>query len=145
MTICDHKMCTHGYCELDIIPAGSRMLSLVMSDFRQSRIARGVIFIVALVLLSGSFATYRHFSSDVAKYITYDHALRRVLGRAERDNLRRGLVVKEQGPMAERPQQIGEVPPSLRLVATYYRISFTQHSLIDPNRLVHKLSRVLNL
>ena len=145
MAICDPKMCTHGYCELDIIPAGSSMLSLVISDYRQSRIARGVIFIVALVLLSGSFAMYRHFSTGVAKYITYDHALRRVLGRAERDNLRRGLVVKEQGPMAERPQQIGEVPPSPQLVATDYRISFLQHSLIDANRVVHNLSRVLNL
>ena len=59
---------------------------------------RGAIFIFAVVLLSGSFAAYRHFSTGVAKYITYDHALRRVLGRAERDNLRRGLMVKEQDP-----------------------------------------------
>jgi hypothetical protein len=116
-----------------------------MRDFRQRRIARGAIFIFAVVLLSSSFAAYRHFSTGVAKYITYDHALRRVLGRAERDNLRSSLMVKEQGPMAERPQQIGEVPPSPQLVATYYRISFLQHSLIDPNRLVHSLSPVLNL
>lgn len=124
---------------------GFSIFSLVMSDFRQSRIARGLIFVVGLVLLSGSFAAYRHFSTGVAKYITYDHALRRVLGRAERDNLRSGLMVKEQGPMAERPQQIGEVPLSPQLVATYYRIYFVQHSLIDPNRLVHNLSPVLNL
>ena len=116
-----------------------------MRDFRQRRIARGVIFIFAVVLLSGSFAVYRHFSTGVAKYITYDHALRRVLGRAERDNLRSGLMVKEQGPMAERPQQIGEVPPSPQLVVTDYRISFVRHSLIDPNRLVQNLSPVLNL
>ncbi len=145
MAICDPKMCTHGYCELDIVPAGSSILSLVMSDLRQRRITRGMIFVVALVFLSGSFATYRHFSTGVAKYITYDHALRRVLGRAERDNLRRGLVVKEQGPMAERPQQIGEVPPSPQLVATDYRICFVQHSLIDSNRLNHNFSPVLNL
>jgi hypothetical protein len=129
---------------LNIIPVGFNIFSLAMSDFRQSRIA-GAILVFAVVLLSGSFAAYRHFSTGAAKYITYDHALRRVLGRAERDNLRRGLTVKEQGPMAERPQQIGEVPPSPQLVATYYRISFVQHSLIDPNRLVHTLSPVLNL
>lgn len=116
-----------------------------MRDSRQRRIVRGAIFIFAVVLLSGSFAAYRHFSTGVAKYITYDHALRRVLGRAERDNLRSGVMVKEQGPMAERPQQIGEVPPSPQLVARYYRISFLEHSLIYPNRLVHNLSPILNL
>ena len=115
-----------------------------MSDFRHSRIA-GAIVVFAVVLLSGSFAAYRHFSTGVAKYITYDHALRRVLGRAERDNLRSGLMVKEQGPMAERPQQMGEVSPSPQLVADYQRISFVEHSLIYPNQLVHCLSPVLNL
>ena len=121
---------------------GFNIFLLAMSDFRQSRIA-GVILLFAVVLLSGSFAAYRHFSTGAAKYITYDHALRRVLGRAERDNLKRGLMVKEQGP--ERPQQIGEVPPSPQFVATDYGISFVEHSLISPNRLVHSLSPVLNL
>ena len=121
---------------------GFKIFSLTMSDFRHSRIA-GAIVVFAVVLLSVSFAAYRHFSTGTAKYITYDHALRRVLGRAERDNLKRGLMVKEQGP--ERPQQIGEVPPSPQLVATYCRISFLEHSLIDPNRLVYSLSPVLNL
>lgn len=102
-------------------------------------------FVFAVVLLSGTFSAYRHFSTRAAKYITYDHQLRRVLGRAERDNLRRGLMVKERRPMTERPQQIGEVPPSPQPVATYYRISFLQYSLIDPNRLVDNLSSVLNL
>jgi hypothetical protein len=113
-----------------------------MRDFRQRQIA-GAILVFAVVLLSGSFAAYRHFSTGAAKYISYDHALRRILGRAERDNLRWGLIVKEQGP--ERLQQIGEVYPSSQLVARYYRISFLEHSLIYPNRLVHNLSPVLNL
>jgi hypothetical protein len=115
-----------------------------MRDFRQRQIA-GATLVFVVVLLSSSFAAYRHFSTGVAKYITYDHALRRVLGRAERDNLRSGLMVKEQGPMAERPQQIGEVTPSPQLVATYCRISFVRHSLVDPNWLVHSLSPVFNL
>lgn len=113
-----------------------------MSDFRESRIA-GAILVFAVVLLSGSFAAHRHFSTGTAKYITYDHVLRRVLGSAERDNLRRGLMVKEQSP--ERLQQIGEIPPSPQLVANYQRISFVEHSLIYPNRLAHGLSPVLNL
>ena len=138
-------MCNHGYHELDNAGVGFNIFSLVMSDFRQSGIALGVIFIFAVVLLSGSFAGYRHFSTGVAKYITYAHALRRVLGSAERDNLRRGLMAKEQGPTAERPQQIGEAPPSPQLVATQYRISFVHHLLIDPKRLVHTLSPVLSL
>jgi hypothetical protein len=113
-----------------------------MSDFRQSHIAWAIL-VFAVALLSVSFAAYRHSSTGAAKYITYDHALRRVLGRAERDNLRKGLMVKDQG--AERLQQIGEVPPSSQLVAAYYRTSFVEHSLIYPNRSVHSLSPVLNL
>jgi hypothetical protein len=129
---------------LTILEWGLTYCRLVMRDFRQSRIALGVIFIFAVVLFSGSFAGYRHFSTGVAKYITYAHALRRVLDRAERDNVRRGLM-KEQGPTAEHPQQIGEAPPSPQLVATHYRISFAQHLLIDPQRSVHNLSPVLSL
>ena len=132
----------HGYWELDIIPMRFNIFSLAMSDFRQSRIA-GAILVFAVLLLSGNFAAYRHFSTGAAKYITYDHALRRVLGRAERDNLRRGLIVKDQSP--ERVQQIGEVPPSSEIAAAYYRTSFVEHLLIDPNRSVHTLSSVLNL
>jgi len=101
------------------------------------------VLVFAVVLLSGSFAAYRHFFTGTAKYITYDHALRRVLGRAERDNLRRGLIVKEQSP--EHVQQIGEVLPSPQLIVNYQRISFVEHSQLDPNRLVHCLSPVLNL
>jgi hypothetical protein len=111
----------------------------------QNRITRGMLFVFAVVLLSGSFAAYRHLFTGPAKYITYDHEFRRVLGRAERDNLRSALMVKKQGPMTHRPQQIAEVPPSPQLVATYYPISFIQHSLSDLNRLVHSLSPVLNL
>ena len=113
-----------------------------MSDFRQSRIA-GTVLVFAVMLLSGSFAAYRHLSTGAAKYITHDHVVRRVLGRAERDNLRRGLMVKEEGP--ERLQQVGEGSPSPQPVATHYRISFAEHSLIYPNQFVHNLSPVLNL
>ena len=113
-----------------------------MSDLRQSRIA-GAILVFAVLLLSGSLASYRHFPTGAAKYITYDHALRRVLGRAERDNLRNGLMLKEQ--VAERLQQIGEVSLSPQLVAAYYRTSFVEYSLIYPKRSVHSLSPVLNL
>ena len=127
---------------IDIIAVGFNIFSLAMSDLRQSRMAATVL-VFAVVLLSGSFAAYRHFFTGTAKYITYDHALRRVLGKAERDNLRRGLIVKEQSP--ERVQQIGEVPPSPQLIVNYQRISFVEHSQLNPNRLVHCLSPVLNL
>jgi len=117
-----------------------------MGAFKQNHTLRGVIFLFAVVLLSGSFASYRHFIfTGVAKYITHDHELRRVLGRAERDNLRSGLIVREQRLMPDQQQQIGEVLPSPQLAITFYRISFIQHSLVDHNRLIHDLSPVLNL
>ena len=117
------------------------------NDFMQNRITSAMLFVLAVVLLSGSSAAYRHSATGAAKYITYDHQLHRVLRRAERDNLRSALVVKEQEqrPMTHRPQQIGEVSPSPQIIPTYYRISFVQHSLIDPNRSVHNLSPILNL
>jgi hypothetical protein len=119
---------------------------LVMGAFKQNHTLRGVIFLFAVVLLSGSFASYRHFIfTGVAKYITHDHELRRVLGRAERDNLRMGLIVREQGSIPDQQEQIGEVPSSPQLSITYYRISFLQHSLIDHSRLINDLSPVLNL
>jgi hypothetical protein len=138
-------MSSHRYYEVTLLKWGFNILSLVMSDSMQNRITRGLLFVFAVVLLSGSFAASRHLFTGTAKYITYDHGLRRVLRSAERDNLRSALMVKEQGLMTHRPQQIGEVPPSPQLVATYYRISFVQHSLSDLNRLVHSLSPVLNL
>lgn len=118
-----------------------------MRAFKQNQTMRGAMLVFfALVLLSGSVAAYRHFIfTGAAKYITHDHELRRVLGRAERDNLRSGLIVRDQAPIPDPPEQIGEVPPSPQLVITYYRISFVQHSLIDPNRLSNDLSPVLNL
>jgi hypothetical protein len=116
-------------------------------DFVQNRITSAMLFVLAIVLLSGSSAAYRHSATGAAKYITYDHQLHRVLRRAERDSLRSALVVKEreQHPTTHRPQQIGEGPPSPKFVATYYRASFVQHSLTDPKRLAHSLSSVLNL
>jgi hypothetical protein len=110
----------------------------------QNTITSAMLFVLAVVLLSGSSVAYRHFATGAAKFITYDHQLHRVLRKAERDSLRSALVVKEQKqhPVS---QQLGEVPSSPQLVATYYRDSFVQHSLRDTNRLVHSLSSVLNL
>jgi|SRR4029077_11106751 hypothetical protein len=118
-----------------------------MRAFKQNRTIRGLILVFAVVLLSGSFAaTYRRLIfTGVAKYITHDHELRRVLGKAERDNLRMGLIVREQGSIPDQQEQIGEVLSSPQLSITYYRISFLQHSLIDHSHLINDLSPVLNL
>jgi len=110
-----------------------------------NRLTGVMLFVLAVLLLSGSSAAYRHLSTGAAKYITHDHTLRRVLGRAERVNLRSGVMVKERDPMVEHPQQISEVSPSPQLVATYFRVFFPQNSRIDPNRLGPSLSPVLNL
>ena len=141
-----HREGNHRGSELDISRARFKIFASVMRAFKQNRTIRGLILVFAAVFLSGSFAAaYRHLIfTGVAKYITHDHELRRVLGRAERDNLRMGLIVREQGSMPDQ-EQIGEVPSSPQLSITYYRISFLQHSLIDHSRLINDLSPVLNL
>ncbi len=137
---------SHRYYELDITGLRFTIFTLGMRALKKNRIKHGVIFVFTLVLLLGSFVSYRHFIfTGVAKYITHDHELRRVLGRAERDNLRSGLIVREQRLMPDQPQQIVEVLPSPQLAITFYRISFIQHSLVDHNRLINDLSPVLNL
>lgn len=53
----------------------------------QNRITSAMLFVLAVVLLSGSSVAYRHSATGAAKYITYDRQLHRVLRRAEQDSL----------------------------------------------------------
>jgi hypothetical protein len=118
-----------------------------MTASNKYRVARAVIFVFVFVLLSISFVAYKHsVSTGAAKYITLEHNLRRVLVRAERDNIRSGVTREGGGGnLPDRSHEIAEIPLSPQVVATYYRLSLIQQSLIEPNQLILNLSQVLNL
>jgi hypothetical protein len=118
-----------------------------MTTSNKYQVARAVIFVFAFVLLSVSFVAYKHsVSTGAAKYISLEHNVRRVLVRAERDNFRSGVTREgDGGNLPDRPQEIAEIPLSPQVIATYYRLSLIQQSLIEPTQLILNLSQVLNL
>jgi hypothetical protein len=118
-----------------------------MTASNKDRVALAVIFVFVFVILSISFVAYKHsVSTGAAKYITLEHNLRRVLVRAERDNFRSGVTREGEGVnLRYRSHEIAEIPLSPQVVATYYRLSLIQQSLIEPNQLILNLSQVLNL
>jgi hypothetical protein len=111
-----------------------------------NRLTAILLFILAILLLSGSSAAYRHSANGAMKYITFDHQLHRVLKRAERDNLRTASLAKEheERPTSHRAEQVSEVPPP-RVVVTDDQALFGQLLLRGSNRLVQNSSSVLNL
>lgn len=119
-----------------------------MAIFKKESLARSVLFVFAFVLLSSvSFGAYGHpVPTVVLRYITFNHELRRVLGRAERDNFRNGITITgDDGMVIDPRQEIGEVPPSPQVAVTHYRISLVQRSLVEPHLFILDLSPVLNL
>jgi hypothetical protein len=126
---------------------GLPCLGLDMMTSQKSRVARIVTFVFVFVLLSVSFAAYKHsVSTGVAKYITFEHEQRRVLVRAERDNFRSGVTTADGGGiLPDRSHELAEISPSPQIVATHYGLSLIQQALIEPTQLILDLSPVLNL
>jgi hypothetical protein len=118
-----------------------------MTASNKYRVADAVVFVFVFVLLSISFAAYKHsVSTGVAKYITFEHEQRRVLVRAERDNFRSGVMTADGGGiLPDRSHEIAEIPPSPQIVATYCGLLWIQQALIEPTQLILDLSPVLNL
>jgi hypothetical protein len=109
--------------------------------------AASCLFSGFMLLSSLSFGAYGHpLPTSGFKYITLNHELRRVLGRAERDNFRNGITIaRGDGTVVDPLQEIGEVPASPRVAVMLYRISLAERSLIAHNTLTLDLSPVLNL
>jgi hypothetical protein len=118
-----------------------------MAIFKREPLARSLLFACGFALLSSlAFGAYGHLvPTAVFRYITFDHELRRVLGRAERDNFRSAMTTESEGTVVDPPQELGEVPPLSQMTVTRYRISVAQRSLIASNTLILDLSPVLNL
>jgi hypothetical protein len=117
-----------------------------MRSSQKYRVAGGVIFIFVFVLLSVSFAAYKHsVPTGVAKFITFEHNLRRVLARAERDNFRSGVATEGgRSPIPDSFKGIAELAPS-EVVVTHDRISLLEEPLLELNSSRLNLSPVLNL
>jgi hypothetical protein len=118
----------------------------LMAMGKKELVARGILVVVACVLLSISFAVSRHFvPQGLRQVITVEHQIRRVLWRAERETLRSGATIQKAPVMANPPLEIEGVSLSLRNVATYYRIFLTPKTSIEPGNFILELSPVLNL
>jgi hypothetical protein len=117
-----------------------------MMTSHKYRVAPAVIFVFVFVLLSVSFAAYKHsVPTGVAKYLTLEHNLRRVLVRAERDNFRHGVATEGRSPIPDSLQELAEAPLLLGVIVVHYRLSSVHEPLVEASKLHLNLSPVLNL
>lgn len=117
-----------------------------MVIFGKDWLARYILVSLAFGLFSLSFVTSSHLAPEAERQlITLDHQVRRVLMRAERENLRSSAASDEDGIPINPPQQLGEAPQSQEFVISYYKVSSTSQLLFDPANLVLDSSPVLNL
>jgi hypothetical protein len=109
-------------------------------------VARGFLIIVMSALLSMSFAISRHFvPQGLRQVITINHQIRRVLLRAERENLRSGVPIQRPPLMINPPQELTELFRPFESVVTDSKISSFSEPLIEPKNLIRELSPVLNI
>jgi hypothetical protein len=109
-------------------------------------VARGFLIIAVSALLSMSFAISRHFvPQGLRRVITINHQIRRVLLRAERENLRNGVAIQKVPLMMNPPQELTELFRPFESGVTDYKISSLLQLLIEPKNLIRELSPVLNI
>jgi hypothetical protein len=121
-------------------------LTLFMAMFNKRRLARSILVGLAFAVLSVSFAISKHIvSSGVTEWITRDHQMRRVLSRAERDNLRIGPALEKDTPLPDSLQQISGVPSSPEIFVAFYSVFAAPLTLIEQKSFVLDRSPVLNL
>src|SRR5712691_891704 len=97
---------------LDLVKLGCsvKVGSVRMGICKKEFVARGFLIIVVSALLSMSFAISRHFvPQGLRQVITINHQIRRVLLRAERENLRSGVVIQKVPLMMNPPQELTEL------------------------------------
>lgn len=117
-----------------------------MAMFNKKRLARSILVGLAFAVLSVSFAVSNHIvSNGVTQWITRDHQMRRVLSRAERDNLRTGSALEKDTPLPDSPRQISEVPSSPKIFVALYSIFAAPLTLMEQKSFVLDRSPVLNL
>ena len=107
---------------------------------------RGILIVVTVVLLSVSFAISRHVvPQGLRQVITLDHQIRRVLWRAERENLRSSVSIQKASVMINLPLGLGKFFPSPDAAVRRYRIPLVWETHIESKNFIAELSPVLNL
>jgi hypothetical protein len=117
-----------------------------MRSFTRDLFTRAIVGVLMFGFLFSGFVVYQHFlPRGQERWITPEHQIRRVLARAERDNLKIGTVCDEEESLAM-PPQMGEVPASLEVVVAHGCIFATSQLLIAPPKTFGlERSPVLNL
>ena len=117
-----------------------------MAMFNKKRLARSILVGLAFAVLAVSFAISNHIvSNGVTEWITRDHQMRRVLSRAERDNLRIGPALEKDMPLPDLLRQISGVPSSPEIFVAFYSVFAAPLTLMEQKSFVLDRSPVLNL
>jgi hypothetical protein len=117
-----------------------------MAMFNKKRLARSILVGLAFAVLSVSLAISKHIvSNGVTEWITSEHQMRRVLSRAERDNLRIGPALEKDTPLPDSLRQISGVPSSPEIFVAFYSVFAAPLILMEQKSFVLDRSPVLNL
>jgi hypothetical protein len=118
---------------------------LNMTIFKKDLLARYILAVLAFGLFSVTVVTSSHFAPKTERrLITLKHQVRRVLVRAERENLR-SSAASDDGIQIDQPQRIGPASRSLEVAANKYNMLSTSRSLLEPASVTFDLSTILNL
>jgi hypothetical protein len=119
-----------------------------MRSFTRNLFTRAIVSVLVFGLLLSGLAIYQHvLPTGQERWITIEHQIRRVLARAERDNLRFGTACDEE-ELSANPPQVGHVTPSSspEVVVAYGCIFATPQLVVAPPRTFSfELSPILNL
>jgi hypothetical protein len=117
-----------------------------MVVFEKRSSVRGILMVLACTLVSISFAFSTHLvPQGLRKLITIDHQVRRVLLRAERENLRSGVSIQKTGGINNFPHEQSQASPTLKVFVRRFSIPLVSATWTEPKNFVFKLSPVLNL
>jgi hypothetical protein len=120
-----------------------------MALFKKETSRRGILVVVAFAfffLSFLSFATSRHFvPRGLRQLISIDHQIRRVLSRAERENLRSGVALEDTAAAISLSQDAGEISLSVEAVVTNYGVHLISPDVTKTNDFILESSPVLNL
>ncbi len=116
-----------------------------MTIFKKDPLARYILAVLAFGLFSMTVVTSGHFAPKTElRLITLKHQVRRVLLRAERENLR-SSAASDDGIQIDQPEKIGPASRSLEVAANQYNMPSTSRSLFEPASVTFDLSTILNL
>ncbi len=112
---------------------------------RTETFKRVMFFLLALMFLSANMATDRHVvHTDLAKFISVNHQVRRDLSRAERENLKTSVASGRGEVVAHPPQQAAAITGFHEIVVNFHPVRHSPTQL-QPKSISLDCSPVLNL